>query len=93
LPVGVAQHEHERRAGAAHRLGVEVDAADGGQARVLAEDVVGLDADRAAAGLRAHRRVERQAGGRAGRRDLEPAVLALLAERRVAATSQPSFSV
>ena len=59
VAVRVAQHEHERGAGRAHRLRIEVDATDGAQARVLAQDVRRLHTDRAAAGLAAHRRVER----------------------------------
>jgi hypothetical protein len=53
--------------------------------RVLAQDVGRLDADRAAAGLAAHRWVERQARGGARRGHLQPAHLALLAEAPVAA--------
>ena len=39
VAVGVAQHEQERRAGRAHRLRIDSDAADGAQTRVLAQDV------------------------------------------------------
>jgi PAS domain-containing protein len=51
---------------------------------VLAEDVRRLDADRAAARLAGHGRVEREAGGGPGRRDFQPAHLVLLAEAHVA---------
>ena len=58
----------------------------GAQPLVLGQDVRRLHADPAPAGLpAAHRRVEREAGPRAGRGDLQPAVLAVLAEPRVAA--------
>jgi hypothetical protein len=58
---------------------------------VLAEDVGRLDADRAAAGLVAHRRVERKAGAGARRGDLEPAHLAVLAEAEVGAHLVPEL--
>ena len=83
VAVRVAQAEHHRRAGRAHQLVVDVDAADRLQPLVLAAHVGGLDADRAAAGRGVHRRVQRQARAGARRGHLEPAALAVLAEAHV----------
>ena len=85
LPSGSRSMNSSGAPGASHRLGVEVDATDRAETGVLAQDVRRLDADTAPAGLVVHRRVERQAGGRSGWRDLQPAVLAVLAEAGVAA--------
>src|SRR5690606_810119 len=64
---------------------VDVDAVDALQPRVLGLELARLDADAPAAGLAAHRRVEREARRRPGRGDLEPAHLVVLAEPDVAA--------
>ena len=85
LPSGSRSMNSSGAPGVAHRLRVDVEPPSGAQPRVLGQDVRRLHADPAAAGLAAHRRVEREAGPRAGRGDLQPAVLAVLAEARVAA--------
>ena len=85
VAVRVADREHRGGAREGPDLLVEVDAADRLQPVVLGVHVGGFDADRAAAGLAAHRRVEREARRGAGRGDLEPAHRLALAEAHVGA--------
>src|SRR3954447_18878815 len=91
VAVGVAQHEQEGSAWGLHRLGVEVDPAEGLEALVLGLHVGRLDADAAAAGLAPHRRIEGEASRRARGRHLDPAVLAVGPERGVAADLEAQF--
>jgi hypothetical protein len=93
VAVGVAHHEQQRGAGCAHRLRVDVDP-QGTEPPVLGQDVRRLDADPAAAGLTS------PIGGLSASRpaspggaDLQPAVLAVLAEARVAADLEPELLV
>ena len=77
-----------------HGLRVEVDPAEGAEPGVLGPHVGRLHADAAPAGLAAHRRVQREAGGRSRRGDLQPA--GAHPPRRSdesLRTSKPSFSV
>src|SRR3954447_5152333 len=71
VAVGIAHAEHARHARGVHQLLVDGAASRAAEALVLGRDVLRLDADRPAAGLAAHARVEREARGRAGRRALE----------------------
>ena len=45
VAVGVSQHEHQWGAGRFHRLGIEVDASECFESRVLATHIRRLDAD------------------------------------------------
>src|SRR4051794_41844002 len=65
VTVRVAQREHQRDAGHAHRLRVDVHA-ELGEPLVLGERVTCLDTDGASARAATHRRGERGAGGPGG---------------------------
>src|SRR3954451_13405868 len=91
VAIGVRDREHRRRAAHVHRRRGDRDALGGREPLELGAHVGGLDADRAAAGLVPHRRVEGEACRRTGRGDLEPAHLAVLAEAVVASHLPPEL--
>ena len=85
LPSGSRTLNMRRNAGLVHHAVLNDDAVDRFQTRVFGLKVGSLDADRAATGLVAHGRIERQSGGGARRRDLKPPSFAIRAEALVRA--------